>query len=107
MILLDQRLAIHKIGRKQSTGEWFQKNTTQKEACVRKFRNTKMSQNSDCIGVTETASTSSRAEQARIRISVNLDNSGIAYFHQILLQNMSGKVENLLNKPNSIVQAPG
>ena len=52
--------------------EWFQKNTNQKEACVRKSRNTKMSKNSDCIGVTETASTSSGAEQARIRISVDL-----------------------------------
>ena len=87
--------------------EWFQKNTNQKEACVRKFRNTKMPKNSDCIGVTETASTSSRAEQSRIQISVDLVNSGITSLHQTTLQNMSGKVENLLNKPNSIVQDPG
>ena len=54
--------------------EWFQKNTNQKEACMKKFRNIKLSKNSDCIDVTQTASTSSCAEQARIRISVDLVN---------------------------------
>ena len=87
--------------------EWFKKNTNQKEACVKKFRNTKMSNNSDCTGATETASTPPCAEQARIRISVDLVNSGITSLHPTTLQCMSGKVEKLLNKPNSIVQAPG
>lgn len=87
--------------------EWFQKNTNQKEACVKEFRHIKMSKNSDCIGVTETASTSSYAEQARIRISVDLVNSGITSLHPATLQCMSRKIKNLINKPNSIVQAPG
>ncbi len=76
--------------------EWFKKNTNQKQACVKKFRNTKMSNNSDCTGATETASTPPCAEQARIRISVDLVNLGITSLHPTTLQCMSGKVEKLL-----------
>ena len=87
--------------------EWFQKNTNRKEACVKKFQSAKMSKSSECTSVTETASTSSGAEQARIQISVDLVNSGIKSVHLTTLRCMSEKVEKLLNKPNSIVQAPG
>ena len=78
--------------------DWFRKNATQKEACVRKFRSARFSNSH----YSNTASTSSAATptQNPCQKSFGLLNAGITSVDPTILQHMSEKVERLLNKEN-------
>ena len=88
-----------------SQDDWFRKNATQKEACVKKFRSARFSNSHN----SNTASSSSTATptQNPCQKSFGLLNAGITSVDPTILQHMSEKVERLLNKENAIVQAPG
>ena len=85
--------------------DWFQKNSTQKEACVKQFCSAKVSNSCD-TNTTPTTSSATPTQNPGHK-SFDLLNAGITSVDPTILQHMSQKVERLLNKENTIVQAPG
>jgi hypothetical protein len=73
----------------------FKKSANQKEACVKKFHNAKMSNSNH--SPTDQPSTSSSNQQPVVRISVDLGNVGINSARHTTLQHISAKAEELLN----------
>ena len=85
--------------------DWFRKNATQKEACVKKFRSARVSNNHN-TNTTLTSSTATPTQNPDQKY-FGLLNAGITSVDPTILQHMSQKAERLLNKKNAIVQAPG
>ena len=85
--------------------DWFRKNSTQKEASVKKFRSAKVSNSGD--GNTTLTTSTVASTQNPCQRSFDLLNAGITSVDPTILQHMSQKVERLLNKENAIVPAPG
>ena len=80
---------------------WFKKTANQKEACIRKFRNAKMSStNESPPPYPRNSSSSNSSERQRIQISV--DFGGVQSALPTTLQHTLEKAENLLNKDGVI-----
>ena len=85
---------------------WFSKSTAQKESCVAKFHNAKMS--GDGFQADDASQRQTAAQiEARVQLTVDLKSQGITSINPTTLQYIAEKAENILNNDNAIVQAPG
>ena len=85
-----------------SSESWFNMITKQKQAHLKKFHASKMSK--ECETNTTIQGNSS---PQRLRLSIDLLQSGLTSVPAVTLQSISNKAEQLLNKEGSIVLAPG
>ncbi len=86
--------------------EWFSKSTAQKESCVAKFHNAKISGDGLQTGDAPQPQIAAQIE-SRVQLTVDLKSQGITCISPTTLQYIAEKAESILNKDNAIVQAPG
>ena len=88
--------------------EWFAKSTAQKESCVAKFHNAKMSDDRVRPQTGEAPRTQIAAQvEERVQLTVDLKSQGITCITPTTLQYIAEKAESILNRDTAIVQAPG